>query len=73
MREIEILRLIPDCLVNQALGEHLFASEETVKSHVCHLLAKLESFSRSAADWPAGGSSLGAPYDALLGSSKEEV
>ena len=49
MREIEVLQLISDGLVNREIGERLFLSEETVKSHVRHLLAKLQSRSRAHA------------------------
>src|SRR4030095_12327594 len=43
MREIEVLQLISDGLVNREIGQRLFLSEETVKSHVRHLLAKLQA------------------------------
>src|SRR5207247_9717567 len=43
MREIEVLQLISDGLVNREIGVRLFLSEETVKSHVRHLLAKLQA------------------------------
>jgi ATP/maltotriose-dependent transcriptional regulator MalT len=33
-REIEVLQLVADALVNREIGERLFLSEETVKSHV---------------------------------------
>ncbi len=36
MREVEVLQLISDGLVNREIGERLFLSEETVKSHVRH-------------------------------------
>ena len=49
MREVEVLQLISDGLVNREIGERLFLSEETVKSHVRHLLAKLQSRSRAHA------------------------
>src|SRR2546425_2410049 len=49
MREIEVLQLISDGLVNREIGQRLFLSEETVKSHVRHLLAKLQSRSRAHA------------------------
>jgi DNA-binding CsgD family transcriptional regulator len=48
-REIEVLQLVADGLVNREIGEHLFLSEETVKSHVRHLLAKLQARSRAHA------------------------
>ncbi len=49
MREIEVLQLISDGLVNRDIGVRLFLSEETVKSHVRHLLAKLQARSRAHA------------------------
>jgi DNA-binding NarL/FixJ family response regulator len=48
-REIEVLRLIGDGLANREIGVQLFLSEETVKSHVRHLLAKLQARSRAHA------------------------
>ena len=49
MREIEVLQLISDGLVNREIGARLYLSEETVKSHVRHLLAKLQARSRAHA------------------------
>jgi DNA-binding NarL/FixJ family response regulator len=49
MREVEVLQLISDGLVNREIGQKLFLSEETVKSHVRHLLAKLQARSRAHA------------------------
>jgi len=49
LREIEVLQLVCDGLVNREIGERLFLSEETVKSHVRHLLAKLQARSRAHA------------------------
>ncbi len=48
-REIQVLVLIGDGLANREIGERLFLSEETVKSHVRHLLAKLQARSRAHA------------------------
>jgi DNA-binding NarL/FixJ family response regulator len=48
-RETQVLQLISDGLVNREIGERLFLSEETVKSHVRHLLAKLQARSRAHA------------------------
>jgi len=48
-REIEVLQLISEGLVNREIGKSLFLSEETVKSHVRHLLAKLQARSRAHA------------------------
>src|SRR5437660_531286 len=49
MREIEVLQRISDGVVNREIGNRLFLSEETVKSHVRHLLAKLQARSRAHA------------------------
>jgi DNA-binding NarL/FixJ family response regulator len=48
-REIQVLQLIAEGLVNREIGQQLFLSEETVKSHVRHLLAKLQARSRAHA------------------------
>ena len=48
-RETQVLQLISEGLVNREIGEALFLSEETVKSHVRHLLAKLQARSRGHA------------------------
>jgi DNA-binding NarL/FixJ family response regulator len=48
-REIEVLQLVADGLVNREIGDRLYLSEETVKSHVRHLLAKLQARSRAHA------------------------
>ena len=48
-REIEILDLIAEGLTNREIGKRLFLSEETVKSHVRHLLTKLQATSRAQA------------------------
>ena len=48
-REVQVLQLISEGLVNREIGKVLFLSEETVKSHVRHLLAKLQARSRAHA------------------------
>jgi DNA-binding NarL/FixJ family response regulator len=48
-RETQILQLISEGLVDREIGKALFLSEETVKSHVRHLLAKLHARSRAHA------------------------
>jgi NarL family two-component system response regulator LiaR len=48
-RELEILRLIADGLNNASIGQQLFISEKTVKSHVRNILAKLQLSDRTQA------------------------
>lgn len=48
-REIEVLSLVAEGLSNQQVGERLFLSQATVKSHLAHVYAKLDVDSRSAA------------------------
>jgi DNA-binding NarL/FixJ family response regulator len=48
-REIEVLELIAAGLVNREIGQRLHLSEETVKSHVRHILSKLQARSRAHA------------------------
>jgi DNA-binding NarL/FixJ family response regulator len=45
-REVDVLRLIARGLANQAIGEKLFVSETTVKTHVAHILDKLHVVNR---------------------------
>jgi DNA-binding NarL/FixJ family response regulator len=40
-RELEILRLVADGLSNAEIGEELYISETTVKTHITHVLQKL--------------------------------
>lgn len=49
MREAEVLRLLADGLSNLAIAGRLVISEETAKTHVRHLLAKLGARSRAHA------------------------
>lgn len=48
-REKEVLGLIARGLSNREIGEHLFISEKTVKTHVVNLLGKLSVSSRTQA------------------------
>ncbi|MDX6570103.1 MAG: hypothetical protein QOH15_2681 [Gaiellales bacterium] len=48
-REREILQLLADGLSNADVAQRLFISQETVKSHVRHILAKLEADTRTQA------------------------
>ncbi len=40
-REVEVLRLVAKGMSNLEIGEELYVSETTVKTHVSHILAKL--------------------------------
>ena len=48
-RELEVLRLVADGLVNTEIARRLWLSPETVKSHVASLLAKLGAKTRAEA------------------------
>ena len=48
-REREILQLLADGMSNADVAQKLFISQETVKSHVRHILAKLEADTRTHA------------------------
>lgn len=48
-REYEILKLISNGLSNHEIGEELFISESTVKSHVSNILVKLNARRRTQA------------------------
>ena len=48
-REREILQLLADGMSNQDVAAKLFISQETVKSHVRHILTKLEADTRTHA------------------------
>ena len=48
-REREILQLLADGMSNQDVAAKLFISQETEKSHVRHILAKLEADTRTQA------------------------
>ena len=48
-REREILQLLADGMSNADVSEKLFISQETVKSHVRHILTKLEADTRTHA------------------------
>ena len=54
-RELEVARLVADGLSNPAIASALFVSVATVKTHVSHILAKLDLDSRTQlARWVAG-------------------
>jgi DNA-binding CsgD family transcriptional regulator len=48
-REVEVLRLVASGLSNIEVGARLFIAEETVKTHVRHVLAKLPARNRAHA------------------------
>jgi NarL family two-component system response regulator LiaR len=48
-REMDVLRLVAEGLSNTAIGEALFISEKTVKSHVGNILSKLHLTDRTQA------------------------
>jgi DNA-binding CsgD family transcriptional regulator len=48
-REIEVLRLMGDGLVNKEIAERLSISEHTAKFHVASILGKLQASSRTDA------------------------
>jgi len=45
-RQLEVLRLVTQGLRNSEIADHLTISEQTVKTHVAHLLEKLGVGSR---------------------------
>ena len=48
-REVQVLQLVSEGLMNSEIARVLSLSEETVKSHIRHLLAKLQARSRAHA------------------------
>ena len=48
-REIEVLRLVARGLTNERIGAQLFISEATVRTHVSHILGKLNLTNRTQA------------------------
>ena len=48
-RELEVFQLTAEGLTNAEIGKKLFLSEETIKTHLRHLLAKLHARSRAHA------------------------
>src|SRR4051794_4654228 len=49
-REREVLRLLADGLSNEEIGQRLFISAETVRTHVRKAMAKLDADTRTQAD-----------------------
>lgn len=64
-READVLRLIARGLGNQEIGEKLFVSEATVKTHVAHILDKLHVDNRVQAVVAAYESRLVAPGEPM--------
>jgi len=48
-RELEVLRVMAEGLSNREIGERLFVSESTVKTHVQRVMRKLDSATRTQA------------------------
>ncbi len=48
-REMEILNLLVDGIVNQAIADKLFISIQTVRNHIRHIYDKLQVHSKSQA------------------------
>jgi NarL family two-component system response regulator LiaR len=48
-RELDVLRLIAEGFANKEIGQRLFVSEKTVKTHVSHVLQKLRVSDRTQA------------------------
>lgn len=48
-REMGVLRVMAEGLGNREIGERLFVSEATVKTHVQRILRKLDAASRTQA------------------------
>lgn len=48
-RELEVMSHVADGLANREIATRMQLSEETIKSHVRHILAKLEARSRAHA------------------------
>jgi DNA-binding NarL/FixJ family response regulator len=48
-RERQVLQLVADGLANREVGSVLYVTEDTVKSHIRHILVKLGATSRANA------------------------
>jgi DNA-binding NarL/FixJ family response regulator len=70
-RELDILRLVAQGLSNAEIGQELFISETTVKTHVTHVLQKLGLRDRVQAVVFAYESGIAGPRSQLRASSTE--
>lgn len=64
-REREVLVLVAHGLANQAIADHLFISEATVKTHISRLLMKMDLHDRAGAVAMAYRTGLVAPDEPL--------
>jgi len=48
-RELEVLRLIAEGMINKEIAKHLYISEKTVKNHVSNIFKKIEVSDRTQA------------------------
>lgn len=48
-RERQVLQLVADGLANRQIGQALYVTEDTVKTHIRHILGKLDATSRANA------------------------
>lgn len=53
-RELEVLQLLATGLTNKQIGEHLFISRNTVKTHISNIFQKMNVTSRTQAIHRAG-------------------
>jgi two-component system response regulator DegU len=51
---VEVLRLVAPGLPNREIGQPLFISEKTVKTHLSNIMGKLGAANRTQPDVPAG-------------------
>jgi len=49
MREIEVLKLIAEGMINKEIAKSLYISEKTVKNHISNIFKKLDVNDRTQA------------------------